>query len=350
MRWWLLGLLIIAGKGLWAQPKTASFSTIDWHMQQAEAPTPDSLARLIAARYTTELEKVRAVYSWITSHISYNTSIYKPRSYSIKYRTDPMDTAAVWPSGDEMMARKVMLRGEAVCEGYAKLFKVVCNYLGVETAIVHGYARGGIGDRKFRTNHTWNAVRVDSAWHLIDVTWAAGYLDWLDNFIPSKNDHYFLSPPEVFIRDHYPEELRWTLLPKPPGYSDFKSSPFRSKNFIKYGIDSFTPSTGLLEAAVGDTLHFSFQLKDVARSQKISSDPFVDTGAYALWPLSAFVRPSKAGSASISFSYIVQPSIEWVNLLYNDDVVLRYRVDVRPRKEETTVEVQTSYFLFDRCN
>ena len=55
--------------------QNVSFSSIDWQMQSVEAPTPDSLGRIINSKYTSSLEKVRAIYSWITSHIEYNTNI-----------------------------------------------------------------------------------------------------------------------------------------------------------------------------------------------------------------------------------------------------------------------------------
>src|SRR5215203_5022219 len=259
MKKWVIGLgmcfFSIAGH---TQQKI-SFSSIDWKMQSAEAPTPDSLARLINKNFTTDLEKVRAIYSWITSHIEYNTAIYKPWNAAYTYSPDPLDTAAVWPSGDEMVARKVMRKRLAVCDGYARLFKVLCEYTGIEVAIVHGYARG-IGNPKFRTNHSWNAVKIDSAWRLLDVTWSAGHLNYYDDFVQRQNDYYFLTPPEQFINDHYPEELRWSLLPNPPMPAEFRKAPFHSKHFYKYGVAAYSPNTGLIEAAIGDTLHFSLQL------------------------------------------------------------------------------------------
>jgi hypothetical protein len=328
MKWWLIGLLVISCKVVKAQPSTKSFSSIDWHVQTIEAPTPDSLAYLLTANYATGLEKVRAIYSWITVHIAYNTDIYTRMFVSYTYPFDPMDTAAVWPSGDEMTARKVMKRGRAVCDGYSRLFKVLCNYAGIEAEVIQGYGRGSGGDNKFRTNHTWNAVKIDSNWHLVDATWASGYLDFRDKFVPSQNDFYFLTPPDQFINDHYPEELRWTLLSHPPALSEFKKMPFRSKNFIKYDIASYFPTSGIVEASVGDTLSFSLQLKDVKRARTISPDPFTDTATFILSPSSSFIKPAIEKESFVYYSYVVQPSAEWIHLLYNDDVIMRYRIHV----------------------
>ncbi len=327
MKKWWIGLTVIFLTDVGYSQQKISFASIDWKMASTDAPTPDSLARIINSYFTTELEKVRAIYGWITSHIEYNTAIYKPWAASYKYSPDPLDTAAVWPSGDEMVARKVMRKRNAVCDGYARLFKVLCNYVGLESELIQGYA-SGISSAKFRTNHSWNAVKIDSTWHLVDVTWAAGHLNSYDDFVRRQNDDYFLTPPEQFSRNHYPEELRWTLLSNPPMPSEFKKSPFRGKNFFKYGIDNYFPSSGIIKAAIGDTLHFSFQLKDAEKARHMSNDPFMDTTTYSLSPLSYFIKPQKEEGNKVIYSLVVLPNSEWLHLLYNDDVVMRYRVNI----------------------
>lgn len=312
------------------QPRV-DFAAVDWKAQSLDAPTPDSLARLITVQFATPVERVRAIYTWITSHIDYNTSIYRPWSAAYSYSPDPLDTAAVWPSGDEMAARKVMRKRMAVCDGYARLFKVLCDYAGLESRIVQGYARG-LGSHRFRTNHSWNAVKIDSAWKLVDVTWASGYLNFSNDFVQKQNDEYFFTPPERFIRDHYPEELAWTLLPQPPVLSEFKQGPFLSKNYNRYGFDNFLPQSGLVEASVGDTLVFTLRLKDVDRAKKTGNDPFNDTTGFASWPYSVFLKPHTERKNTVLYTYIVQPSAEWLHLLYNDDVVMQYRLHLNTKQ------------------
>ena len=65
-----------------------------------------------------------------------------------------------------MVAQKVLRRGKAVCDGYARLFKVLCQYTGLEAVVLNGYVRTDVGrsSERFKTNHTWNAVRIDSVW------------------------------------------------------------------------------------------------------------------------------------------------------------------------------------------
>jgi transglutaminase/protease-like cytokinesis protein 3 len=301
-------------------------------VQSIKATSPDSLALQLTAPYTTDLEKVRAIYSWICQNIRYNVDIYRPVALRARYVPEPIDTSSEWKPADEMYAQKVLRRGVAVCEGYSRLFKTLCVLAGVEAVVLNGYVRTNF-DRaaeRFRTNHTWNAVRIDSTWHLVDPTWGAGYVSYGDEFVQKQNDFYFLTPPQDMIRDHYPEDLRWTLLPQPPTLAEFRKMPFKSKSFVKYGIQAYLPSSGLLEAEVGDTLSFSISLRDVTRSKGTSPDPFFDTASFALSPNSVFIKPEKEGVDKVFYRFVVDETTQWVHLLFNDDVILRYNVSRRP--------------------
>jgi transglutaminase/protease-like cytokinesis protein 3 len=64
-------------------------------------------------------------------------------------------------------------------------------------------------------NHAWNAVRIEGQWRLLDSTWGAGYLSPAGEFVRAFNAHYFLTPPELFIYDHLPEDPQWQLLDPP---------------------------------------------------------------------------------------------------------------------------------------
>lgn len=314
-----------------AQKPQGDFSAVDWQVLSVTRQMPDTLAYHLTKLYTTDIEKVRAIYSWICQNISYNADIYKPIHLRKPYLPEPVDTALEWKSGDEMVARKVIRRGVAVCEGYSKLFKVLCEYAGIKAVVINGYVRSDF-DRaaeRFRTNHAWNAVQIDSLWYLVDVTWAAGYMTWGDEFVQKQNDFYFLTPPAEFIRDHYPDELRWSLLPHPPSLAEFKKMPFRSKSFVKYGISSYFPKTGVIEAEPGDTLSFTLSLKDVKKAKSTFSDPFQDTASFSLSPASVFIKPDKESGNTVYYNFIVDDTTEWVHLLFNDDVILRYNVSRR---------------------
>lgn len=314
--------------------KKINFAAIDWDVRNIEAPTVDSLALKIIRPYETDIEKIRAIFSWVAQHISYNTGIYNAgRSYRpVKFVLDPADTVSSKPAM-EQTAERVLRRRVAVCDGYAKLFKTLCDYAGLQCEVVLGYGKCFLEkDVKFRTNHTWNAVRIDSNWYLLDVTWASGYVTFANEFVHRMDDSYFLAPPQQFILDHYPEDLKWTLLDRPPTLREFHFSPFKYKSFIKYGIVSASPANGTIEAAIGDTLHIELKLKDATKDSLIAPDALFDSTIIQLSPASVFLQPAITNNTAI-YTYVVGTNdIDWIHLLYNDDPVLRYQLIVKSRE------------------
>jgi transglutaminase/protease-like cytokinesis protein 3 len=334
MKFLLSLLVLITVSYAFAQPNTVSFSRIDWNAQSIDADNIDTLAERLTAPYISEKEKVRSIFSWITQHIAYNVGIfnYSRRLNPVVYNSFPEDTASVWRSADEMTAQRVLRRRVAVCDGYAKLFKTLCDYAGIQSVVVTGYAKGylGGGDR-FRSNHSWNAVRVDSTWQLVDVTWASGFVTMGNEFVQRLDESYFFTKPEQFIQDHYPEDLRWTLLEHPPAMREFDRAPFKCKSFVKYGISSFFPGKGIIDAALGDTVRIELQFKDATRNKTISSDPFFDSTMLSSDSTRSYISPDTTikGNTMI-YNYVVQePRVEWIDVLYNDDVVMRYRLHIR---------------------
>jgi hypothetical protein len=323
-------ICLLFANACFGQRGSVSFYSIDWNVRNIEAPTVDSLAKKLCAPYTTELEKTRAIFSWIAQHIAYNIGIYNAgKGYrQVKYVFDPADTISSKPA-TEQTAERVLRRRVAVCDGYAKLFKTLCDYAGVESEVILGYGKCYLEkDEKFRTNHTWNAVRIDSVWHLLDVTWASGFVTYGNQFVPHMDESYFLTSPQQFILDHYPEDLRWTLLDHPPTLKEFRFSPFKYKSYIKYGIVSASPANGTIVAAVGDTIHIELKVKDASKDMQIAADPVFDSSIMQLSPASVFLEPVIDNNKAI-YTYVVADGIEWLHLLYNGDPVLRYKLNIR---------------------
>ena len=298
---------------------------------------PRDLALQLTAHHSSEREKVAAIFRWITDNIAYKVRSYPVRApRQARYQPEPVDTALAGLSLNEIVAYDVLRKREGVCNGYTKLFKTLCDYAGIRSEIITGYARtntGRTGDR-FRSNHTWNAVMIDSAWHLLDVTWASGFISASNNeFIRQYDDYYFLTPPQHFVRDHYPEDLQWTLLPDPPAVREFYQMPFRLTSFLKYSITGYQPASGLIEAAVGDTLQFSLDVSDPVKDRQMAAEP-VDVPFAADSVAWVFLEPDTVRKGrKVSFSYIVSPGVTHIHLVYNNDVILRYRLHIRKDPE-----------------
>src|SRR5437868_3019182 len=135
--------LLFLSSIVFSQRRSASFVLIDWRVQDIEPTSPDSLAKELTAPYSTELEKVRSIFRWITEHISYNVMRFQSRP--VVYHDDGIesadDTCAVLKPLNIRVANIVLKRGVTVCEGYARLFKTLCDYAGIRSEIIDGYAR-----------------------------------------------------------------------------------------------------------------------------------------------------------------------------------------------------------------
>lgn len=330
---WVLSICCVVGMlPAYSQQAGPGLSMTGQPVGFAADSKPALLARMLTSNCPTDLQKVRAIFRWITDNIEYRTRHSRnPGRSNGSSLEEPEDTGMLKPL-DERVAETVLENRLAICDGYARLFKTLCDYAGIESVVITGYARTEAGKRiqRFRSNHSWNAVRIDSAWQLLDVTWASGYITWQgDNFVRYYDEQYFLTAPDQFIREHYPDDLHWTLMTDPPLMQEFRYSPYKQRCFSKYKITSYRPAEGLIEVNEGDTLDFEIGTKDAAYDNQISSDPFLDTAAYRT-PVSVLLVPARTGHNTTGYTYVVNSvGIQWVYILYNDDLVLRYKLHIR---------------------
>lgn len=166
------------------------------------------LARTITKDITSDREKVRAIYKWITSNISYDNRL----------RNDEALQRQIYISEDNIV-ENVLEREMALCGGYAFLFRDLCAEVGISAEVVHGYSKDFTGrPRSYKQpNHTWNVVKLDGQWRLLDITWAIGY-----GAPGNTDDFWFMTEPKSFIYSHYPEDPKWTLLKNPISFAAFK--------------------------------------------------------------------------------------------------------------------------------
>jgi hypothetical protein len=301
---------------------------IDQSVKEYTTSTPALLVKEIIAANHTDRQKVTSIFRWITDNISYNTKVAGRNKNSYMFYEEPDDdTARIIKPLNLRVAETVLKRKMAVCDGYARLFKTMCDNAGIPCEVITGYARTGWVIRRagFGSNHTWNAVYVDSAWRLLDVTWASGYTNYRgDEFIRRYDDKYFFTPPGQFIQDHYPEDIRWALLKEPPEPTEFNSSPLRYLGFIKMGIHSFKPAKGIIEVAIGDSIRFEADASvDQGLLEVVSGDRPVDTIWFDEEPVPIIGKKK-------SFTYkVTEKAGDWLYVICNGFVILRYKLNIR---------------------
>jgi transglutaminase/protease-like cytokinesis protein 3 len=333
-------LLLLLAHNVFAQQRQVSFSEIDDRVKSIEPAAPAELAYTLTKDYITDREKLRSIFSWIAEHITYRVKKNYRNITVNNYTSRPEFTdTSKWKSANDMVAETVLQNKSAVCDGYARLFKTLCDYAGLRSAIITGFAKGDLSRQlKFRCNHTWNAVYIDSAWRLLDVTWASGYTNYSgDEFVKRYDETYFLAAPEDFIRDHFPDDLRWTLMEKPTLPREFNSGPYKNKSFSKYRISSYSPGGGIIEAAIGDTIQIVLETGDPQADSKMAADTMTvfDSVLQKIIPSIAFAEPSATdkNKQQLRYSFCVENNnIEWLHIVYNHDIVLRYRLRIKKEK------------------
>jgi len=317
-------------------------SDVQKFMQAEEINSPELLSQLLTATDTTDRQKVNSIFNWITQNISYNVKRFE-NTYTNRYATvpdeeDEDETAPLKPLY-ERIAILVLKRRTAVCSGYANLFKSLCMHAGIPCEVITGLGKSNAGrlDKRFTSNHRWNAVFFDTVWHLLDATWASGYINSRNEFQREYNPHYFLTAPGEFINDHYPEDMRWTLLPQDPLLNEFMYSPFKTTGFNKFYIKSFSPLTGIIEANIGDSILFEI---DAVRPETlwISDLSYADSNTVFLMQCCGAVKPlNKVSGKKVNYTYhITSAKTEWLHVVYDDEIIMRYKLNI---KKESPVEM-----------
>lgn len=167
----------------------------------------EKLAYKITRNSRTDKEKLSDIYLWIASNISYDHELARNKDLQRSIYTSEANVVS------EVLRRKM-----ALCGGFSFLLRDLCYKLGIESEVIHGYTKSYSDlDRREMPHHTWNAVYLEGEWKLIDITWAIGHGE-SDN----PDSFWFLTSPEEFIRSHYPEDVRWTLLENPISFTEFQ--------------------------------------------------------------------------------------------------------------------------------
>jgi transglutaminase/protease-like cytokinesis protein 3 len=191
----------------------------------------DNLVTTLTKPFTSPTLKTRAIYYWIAKNIQYDHEGLRT-GYWKKYHSE-----------QSMVVDTYKLR-KGICSGYSCLFKYMVNKAKIDCEVVNGYLRYDLQTVIIDSvNHTWNVAKLDNKWYLFDVTGAAS--DTLTNEVV---DFWFMTHPEIFILNHYPENTNWTLLEKTIGLKDFMNAPVYTSSFITMSLVSNYHTKGYYEA------------------------------------------------------------------------------------------------------
>ncbi|KAH3848756.1 hypothetical protein DPMN_091136, partial [Dreissena polymorpha] len=224
---------------------------------QDEQMTYTDLVSQLTDGLLTDLEKVRAIFRWITV-----------KDLNVMDFNDTMDTDT--PLG--------LLRGiKYGTETYHVLFMRLCSYAGLHCVEIKGHSKSvgyepGMKIQPEMFQNTWNAVLIDGDWRPVQCNWGARHLvlnkdrkrgspgdkqaaengvkdgekngggkddkasKSKDKIRYQYDEHYFLTDPDEFIQEFWPKESKWQLLEAPITLEEFEALPFVRSVFFHFGM------------------------------------------------------------------------------------------------------------------
>ena len=187
-----------------------------------------ALALDITRDCKTDAERAKAIYDWITGHITYDWKVWADIVAGANTYTQPQDPLSV------------IQRGTGVCAGYAWLFDALTTSVGIDASFVIGDVRGyrGTTDDSLISPylHAWNCVQIDGQTYLLDSTWGARQDGESATDYLARRNYYFQTPPNQIIFDHFPENPSLQLLANPIGTDAFQSLPNLKPTFFTDGL------------------------------------------------------------------------------------------------------------------
>lgn len=143
-------------------------------------------------------EKVKSIYDYICSHVTYDYSHLDDETYLLQYT-----------------AYAALIEKSAVCQGYAVLLYRLAEECGLDVCVIGGTGNGG--------PHAWNIMRIGKWYYNLDSTWDAGETDYA----------YFLKGSEQF-QDHESDD-------------EYLTTPFQSQHPISMTDYQNCPSHNMTE-------------------------------------------------------------------------------------------------------
>lgn len=185
----------------------------------AQTNTTQDIANYIIANFSGDSEKVRAIFIWAASNISYDIE----NMYAINF----------YENTEQKIASALKTR-KGICANYASLFNDICLKSGFRSYLIRGYTKqNGFADY---IPHVWCATLIKDTWFLFDPTWGSGYMS-NGKFVKKINNAYFKVPPSILIKSHIPFDPMWEFLNYPVTNQEFyegKIKENKSKSYFSY--------------------------------------------------------------------------------------------------------------------
>ncbi|WP_299103647.1 transglutaminase domain-containing protein [uncultured Tenacibaculum sp.] len=215
-----------------------------------EIQTIEQLAQKINYDFkNSNLEKVRAIYTWIGLNIKYdymlfNSSLLRHPEF-IAYN-DEHDLDWIKRRKIKEVAQSTFEARKGLCTGYAYLFQRICNLMDIPNELIYGYTRTSFRDIGYipkTKNHVWNSVKIDNRWLLMDLTFGSGYM-YKDVWQKKFNQDYFDASKDFIKLTHFATDSKWNTYLDQKNLQEFCLDPFFKNAYLKSNIEIIKPTVG----------------------------------------------------------------------------------------------------------
>ena len=136
--------------------------------------TSDAVDKLIKENFTdgmSDEDKVKKIMEVVDANIKYDHNYYAARNGDYEASQDESGKKVTDFFEDRgYSAYAIAGDGYSVCSGYATLFKLFADRLGLDCYYVTGDVPPNPGSDL--TGHAWNIVKAGDAWKVVDATWS----------------------------------------------------------------------------------------------------------------------------------------------------------------------------------
>jgi len=155
--------------------------------------TPNELIEKTKKEFNEELKQIVFVYLWINKYIAYSSE----------------KNISEIPQAP----KTVMKKRHTICRGFANLFKMVLNHLGIICFCVDGFV--STKDFFVSANHTWNVVKYKKYHYFVDLSGASFLMNSQNNLLKEMKINlqrfFIFTPPKNLLLNHFPEESCYSL-------------------------------------------------------------------------------------------------------------------------------------------
>ena len=251
--------------------QSQDFSLVDAKVLSYPAyKSPESLAKRIEKDFSSDIDKTRAAFRWLTKYITYDYEQLKRGRRVIKFQYFSEEERIKKLSDiTNNLVSTAFKKRKGVCEEYAQSLKKLCNLMGIESDVIKGNVRSSpreIGLPRKQTNHAWNIVKINNNWIIVDATWASGAVingKWNRKF----SNYYFNIPKNKIGKTHFPDNRKWQVVWNIPSRERYYNQALLYEPFLEKNIEITSHASGII--LVKRNAFINLELKGLEKNSSI---------------------------------------------------------------------------------